>query len=142
MSNSRDFLVPPEVVLPLTESECRDLLRSATFGRVGMTSGGLPAILPVRYSYDDGAITFGTGDGSKFRAAQSGDVLAFEIDSYDFETGAGWSVLALGRASVLTSEHDGAGVPPLDGARDGSARNHYVRLSCEMITGRRLARLE
>lgn len=142
MSSKGDFLATPEAVLPLTEAECRDLLRAATVGRVGMTSGGLPAILPVRYSYDDDVISFRTGEGSKLRAAQSGDVLAFEIDAYDLETGNGWSVLALGRASVLTTEVDDSGGPQLDGAGDGSARKHYVRLSCEMITGRRLVRLE
>lgn len=129
MSSSGEILSEIETVLPLTEAECRDLLRSSTFGRVGMTSGGLPAILPVRFAYDEDVITFRTGDGSKLRAAQSGDVLAFEIDTYDFEAGEGWSVLAVGRASVLSTD-----------AVDGNLRNHYVRLCCEMISGRRLVR--
>ena len=45
-----------------------------------------PIILPVRYVYADDAITFRTGAGTKLRAAESGDVLAFEVDAYDAET--------------------------------------------------------
>ena len=123
----------------MAESECRSLLASRTFGRVGVTSGGLPVILPVRYLYADGAITFRTGGGTKLRAAESGDVLAFEVDSYDTEMSAGWSVLVLGRATVLTTEHEHDGLPTIDPPRQGETRSHYVRLHCELITGRRLA---
>jgi nitroimidazol reductase NimA-like FMN-containing flavoprotein (pyridoxamine 5'-phosphate oxidase superfamily) len=106
---------------------------------VGVTSGGLPVILPVRYLYETGAITFRTGSGTKLRAAQQGDVLAFEVDAYDAETKHGWSVLVLGRASVLTTEHEHAGIPTLDAPDPDSLNNHYVRLGCELITGRRMS---
>jgi nitroimidazol reductase NimA-like FMN-containing flavoprotein (pyridoxamine 5'-phosphate oxidase superfamily) len=118
-------LLDSELLDALTEAECRHLLRSRTFGRVGVTSGGLPVILPVRYYYEGDAITFRTGEGTKLRAAQSGDVLAFQVDAYDSETCEGWSVLVLGRASVLTTEHE----------------NHYVRMGCELVTGRVLTRV-
>ena len=70
-----------------------------TPGRVGVTSGGLPVIFPVRYLFAENAITFRTGGGTKLRAAESGDVLAFQVDAYDTETNEGWSVLVLGRAT-------------------------------------------
>ena len=120
----------------LTEAECRRLLTTQTLGRVGITSGGLPCILPVCYLYDDGAIVFRTGTGTKLRAAVSGDVLAFEVDAYDPVAGRGWSVLVLGRASVVTTEHEHPGLPTLDGPQPTGARNHYVRLYCELVTGR------
>ena len=126
----------------LSESECRRLLGSHTLGRVGVTSGGLPRIFPVCYVYDEGAIVFRTGTGSKLRAAASGDVLAFEVDSYDPHSGQGWSVLVLGRAAVITTEHEHAGLPTLDGSRVGGARNHYVRLHCEMVSGRTITTSE
>src|SRR5882724_11761702 len=87
----------------LADAECRRLLATQTLGRVGITSGGLPCILPVCYVYDRGAIVFRTGAGTKLRAASSGDVLAFEVDSFDPVNGVGWSVLVLGRASVITT---------------------------------------
>lgn len=138
MLDAHDFRSPDEFVDSLTESECRALLATRTFGRVGVTSGGLPVILPVRYHYDGLAVTFRTAGGTKLRAAQGGDVLAFEIDSFDPVTLDGWSVLVLGRASVLTTEHEDDGLPTLDPSDAVTLRNHYVRLSCELVTGRRL----
>jgi nitroimidazol reductase NimA-like FMN-containing flavoprotein (pyridoxamine 5'-phosphate oxidase superfamily) len=114
-----------DVIDPLSEAECRRLLGCHTLGRVGMTSGGLPLILPVHYVYDDGVIVFRTGEGTKLRAAASGDVLAFEVDTYDAESGQGWSVMVLGRATIFTTEQ----TPSV-------GRSHYVRLFCELVTGR------
>ncbi len=121
----------------LPEAECRRLLACHTLGRVGITSGGLPLILPVHYVYDDGVIVFRTGAGTKLRAAANGDVLAFEVDTYDAQSGRGWSVLVLGRATVVTTAHEqGDGFPILDEAVSGEERRHYVRLFCELVTGR------
>jgi nitroimidazol reductase NimA-like FMN-containing flavoprotein (pyridoxamine 5'-phosphate oxidase superfamily) len=120
----------------LSEIECRRWLGTHTIGRVGVTSGGLPHILPVCYLYDDGCVVFRTGAGTKLRAAASGDVLAFEVDHFDAILGRGWSVMALGRASIVTTEHEHDGLPTLDGPLSSGERNHYVRLRCELITGR------
>ena len=132
------MLTPGDVFDSLTESECRNLLATRTFGRVGVTSGGLPVIFPVLYVYADNAITFRTGGGTKLRAAESGDVLAFEVDAYDIGTDEGWSVLVRGRATVLTTEHEQDDLPTLDATRADDRRGHYVRLRCELVTGRRL----
>ena len=123
MTDSRSLQTSMETLDAISDAECRRLLGTQTLGRVGITSGGLPHILPVRYLYDDGAIEFRTGAGSKLRAAVSGDVLAFEVDSFEPESGRGWSVLVLGRASVI-------------GLRGASERDYDVRLRCEMVTGR------
>jgi uncharacterized protein len=139
MTDARGFLAHGDVFDCLTETECRTLLATRTFGRVGVTSGGLPVIFPVRYTYVDGAITFRTGSGTKLRAAESGDVLAFEVDAYDTETSQGWSVLALGRATVLTTQHEHEDLPTLDAPSAENPRSHYVRLHCELLTGRKMA---
>lgn len=120
----------------LSESQCRALLGTHVFGRVAITHAGLPCMLPIRYVYDDGAIVFRTGTGTKLRAAADGDVLAFQIDDYDPESGRGWSVLVLGRASVLTTAPGRGALPTVDGHRYDGERNHYVRLHCEIVTGR------
>lgn len=135
MSTTNAFYPTSNVIDPLTDAECRRLLGNHTLGRVGITSGGLPLILPVHYLYDDGVIIFRTGAGTKLRAAANGDVLAFEVDAYDGESGQGWSVMVLGRATVVTTEHEHEGLPTFDPSTDGD-RNHYVRLFCEMVTGR------
>ena len=140
MTDARAFSTHGDGFDSLTETECRNLLATRTFGRVGVTSGGLPVIFPVLYVYADNAITFRTGGGTKLRAAESGDVLAFEVDSYDREKAEGWSVLVLGRATVLTTEHEHDDLPTLDAASADDRRGHYVRLRCELVTGRRLPR--
>ncbi|MDQ1574429.1 MAG: hypothetical protein QOH44_1988 [Actinomycetota bacterium] len=115
MPETHAFIPTNDAVDFLSEAECRRLLGTQTLGRVGITDGGLPLIVPVRYLYDDGVIVFRAGAGTKVGAAKSGDVLAFEVDTYDAESGRGWSVLVLGRASV---------------------RNDSVHLFCELVTGR------
>ncbi len=124
----------------LTERQCEEFLGSATFGRIGVTIGGLPVILPVNYAYIDRSVLFRTRDGAKLRAANRGTVVAFEIDDFDRVTASGWSVLVIGRASEIVegSEFsdliDASIVPSALGDRD-----HLVRIASELITGRRLA---
>jgi hypothetical protein len=47
----------------------------------------------------------------------------------------------LGRATVLSAEQEHDGLPAVD-AIQARPRNHDVRLGCEQITGRRIARVE
>jgi uncharacterized protein len=128
----------PDARDALSDAQCRELLGTQIFGRVGITSGRLPCILPACYVYEKGAIVFRTGAGTKLRAAVSGDVLAFQVDDYNRQTGLGWCVLVLGRATVLTTEHEHEGLPTVDGYRYDGERNHYVRLQCELVSGRRI----
>lgn len=121
-----------ELSEPLPESECRALLATRTFGRAGITSGGLPVIVPVRYESSDARITFRTCGRTELRAVASGDVLAFEVDTYDASTGAGWSVLVLGRATITAPVSTPAPTPFSTRGLD-----HGVELGCELISGRR-----
>jgi nitroimidazol reductase NimA-like FMN-containing flavoprotein (pyridoxamine 5'-phosphate oxidase superfamily) len=123
----------------LTEAECRSLLASGSIGRVGVTVGALPVILPVNYAYVDGAIVFRTAEGTKLRAAVDRAVIAFEVDEYDEALQHGWSVLAVGQASEVADEAELATFRALGLApwADGT-RTHYVRLVPEMLTGRRI----
>jgi nitroimidazol reductase NimA-like FMN-containing flavoprotein (pyridoxamine 5'-phosphate oxidase superfamily) len=117
----------------LTEEQCRDLLPTLQLGRVGITLGGLPVILPVNYAYVDDAILFRTGEGTKLRAIATGSVIAFEVDAWDAETRTGWSVLAIGRAEEIDRLDGDAPEPVADGDR-----SHCVRLQPEMLSGRRI----
>jgi nitroimidazol reductase NimA-like FMN-containing flavoprotein (pyridoxamine 5'-phosphate oxidase superfamily) len=123
----------------LAEAECRRLLGTRALGRVGLTSGALPMIMPVEYVYDQGVITFRTEHDTKLVAAVHGAVLAFEVDAYDPKSGTGWTVHVLGRATVLGAEYETTPIPTLDGERADGRRRHYVRLHCEIVSGRRLA---
>jgi nitroimidazol reductase NimA-like FMN-containing flavoprotein (pyridoxamine 5'-phosphate oxidase superfamily) len=108
----------------LSEEECRTLLRSRTLGRVAFVSGAVPIIVPVEYAYDESSITFNAEHDAKLRATAPGDVLAFEIDVYDPESGDVASVHVLGRTSIFSH-------PP-----DAAPQSSYVRLHCEIVEGR------
>ncbi len=123
----------------LTTEECLDLLAPGGVGRVGVTFAGLPVIMPVNYAYVDGEVVFRTGEGTKLNAATARAVVAFEVDAYDPGSAAGWSVLVIGRSSVVTDPTELAHLDDYEITPwAGGTRNNYVRLRPELITGRRI----
>src|ERR1700704_7043983 len=99
MVREETFALPNSAHGEISDADCRLLLATRTLGRVGLTSGALPVIMPVEYVYDEGVIVFRTEPDAKLRAAVHGAVLAFEVDAFDPVTGRGWSVLVHGRAT-------------------------------------------
>ncbi len=128
-----------DALVVMDERDCRDHLGRARIGRVGVNVGALPVILPVNYGWVDGDILFRTGEGTKLRAAVDTAVIAFEVDSYDEETGTGWSVLAVGRAYECEdpdaiSRAEELGLAPWANGN----RHHWVRMRPEFVSGRRI----
>lgn len=123
---------------PLDELECRRLLESAQLGRVALTLGALPVILPVHYALLDGDPVFRTDDGAKLKAASAGNILCLETDHDDPERHQGWSVLVTGPAEVLRGDDlERAKRLPL---RPWVGRGDvYVRVRAVMVSGRRVA---
>lgn len=80
----------------LERQECLTLLGRATLGRVALTIGALPTILPVNYLLVDEHVVFRTGVGTKLDAAARGAVVAFEVDDADPLEHTGWSVVVTG----------------------------------------------
>jgi len=70
-------------------------------GRIAVSQGALPLILPVNYAMDGLGIVFRTRQGGLLDRTCRNTIVAFEIDSYDATTRSGWSVLAVGVANVL-----------------------------------------
>jgi nitroimidazol reductase NimA-like FMN-containing flavoprotein (pyridoxamine 5'-phosphate oxidase superfamily) len=118
---------PGDATVALTDAECRVLLRSRTLGRVALVSGALPLIIPVEYVFDESSITFRSGHDIELRSSAPGDVIAFEVDAYDPESGEVASVHVLGRTSVFTEPHASV-----------ARQQEYVRLHCEIVRGRRV----
>ena len=124
----------------LDRAECLRLLAGATFGRVGVTSGALPVVLPVTFRLVGEDIVFSTAPGAKLESATRHAVIAFEVDHFDLISHSGWSVLATGVARPVIDETEEAtlwraGVPRwLSG---GDAR--LVVLGTEWVSGRRLS---
>ena len=90
----------------LTRSECLQLLASASVGRIGITSGALPVILPINYRLDANRILFRTSPGTKLDAATRDAVVAFEVDEIDPVYHSGWSVVVTGIAGEVAPHPD------------------------------------
>ena len=117
---------------------CAELLRRHSFGRVGVTIGGDPVVLPVYYAFVDGDVVFKTDPGTKLIAAVLQTRVAFEVDDAE----AGWSVLVVGRAREVRSPRPelADAEERLAGVWPAGERDRVVRIETERITGRRLRR--
>lgn len=126
----------------LDEGECRRRLASGRLGRVGVSIGSLPAILPVDYRMVGDAIVFRTGPGAKLNAAVNGQVVAFEVEGgLDPVYREGWSVLVVGKAEEVRDPAELADLADLallpQPWADGP-RPHVVRIPVEFVSGRRI----
>ena len=124
----------------LSPSECEQLLARTTVGRVGISIGALPVVLPVNYAMLDGDVVVRTGAGTKLDAALAGAVVAFEVDHVDPIYHEGWSVLVQGRATEIADPADieRARALPLRPWAPGT-RDRFIRIPAEVISGRRIA---
>jgi uncharacterized protein len=124
----------------IDEAESRRLLEMHSFvGRVGFVSQGRVLVLPVNYLVENSEIFFCTGAGTKLSVLRDGAAVAFEVDASRSLYHSGWSVLVSGAASEVTDADD------LERLRRGSLKSwaipsseHWIRITIETITGRRI----
>ncbi|MER6562234.1 pyridoxamine 5'-phosphate oxidase family protein [Streptomyces sp. NPDC001027] len=121
--------------------ECRRLLSTHGVGHIAVSArDGHPAVVPVNYDVVDDAIVFRTAPEST-PAAGIGTEVAFEVDHMDEALSQGWSVLAVGPASVVTDPDavrrltERAHTTPWP----GGAREMWVSIRPSHLTGRRIA---
>jgi nitroimidazol reductase NimA-like FMN-containing flavoprotein (pyridoxamine 5'-phosphate oxidase superfamily) len=123
----------------LDRGECLRLLGTVSLGRVGLSSGALPCVLPVNFRLVGDDIVFRTAAGTKLDAATRHAVVAFEVDDMDPLTHEGWSVMVTGVARAVVDEQELTEVephriphwaPPPDG--------RVVAISTDIVTGRRI----
>ena len=92
----------------LDRDQCLHLLATGGFGRVVGTDCALPAVHPVSFVLDGQEVIFQTTAGSTLAGAV-GDVVAFQADDFDHETGVGWTVTGIGKPyAALDSEQPGS----------------------------------
>jgi nitroimidazol reductase NimA-like FMN-containing flavoprotein (pyridoxamine 5'-phosphate oxidase superfamily) len=123
----------------LDPADCLRLMETVPIGRLVFTEGGLPTVRPVNFVVDGETVVFCTADGDKYRAAERGDVVAFETDSIDAGQQTGWTVTVVGRLSQLT-EAETAEVSvnlPVRSLVPGGWP-HFIRLTIESLRGRRV----
>jgi nitroimidazol reductase NimA-like FMN-containing flavoprotein (pyridoxamine 5'-phosphate oxidase superfamily) len=122
----------------LDRSQCVELLRTALVGRIALSVGALPVVLPVHFAMLDGDVLIRTVAGSRLEAAASNAVVAFEADHVDPLDRAGWSVLVQGVASEITDpdEIERARRVPLEPWLGADGR--YLRIASRLMSGRQL----
>lgn len=127
----------------LSRTECMALLDCGHIGRVGVSLGALPVVLPVNYALLDGDIVIRTRPGTKLDGALAGAVVAFEVDHVDPLYHEGWSVLVQGRAAVIDDPETlaQAGRLPLR-PWVGRGDHRYIAIRAELVSGRRISREE
>ncbi|WP_327714361.1 pyridoxamine 5'-phosphate oxidase family protein [Streptomyces sp. NBC_00490] len=132
-------MYPNDGFRELDRHECLSLLARPRIGRIVHTREALPAVLPVNFGLDDGAVVLRTSAASELVRAIDGVVVAFEADEVDADAQSGWSVVVTGRATVVTdpAEHERLRrVGPRSWAP--SPREVFVRIEPELVTGREL----
>jgi nitroimidazol reductase NimA-like FMN-containing flavoprotein (pyridoxamine 5'-phosphate oxidase superfamily) len=123
----------------LDRAECLHLLSGSVLGRIAVTVGALPVILPVNFLLDGDRILIRTGKGTKLEAATRDAVVAFEVDDVEPFSHSGWSVCVTGRATELRDDEVArvASLPLPHWAPSGT--EHVVAVSVDFVTGRRLS---
>ncbi|MGW0994587.1 DUF1918 domain-containing protein [Streptomyces sp. NPDC002520] len=128
----------------LSMEECRSLLSTHGVGRIAVSApDGRPAVVPVNYDFVDGAIVLRTAPGS-LPAAAAGMEVAFEVDHLDEAMSQGWSVLAVGPASIVT-DPDAVGKLARRAHTTpwaGGEREMWVSIRPTTLTGRRITPAE
>ena len=109
-------------------------------GRVALIDQGEPVILPVNHAMDGEAVVFRTAPGSKLTAADNEMPVAFEVDGFDEDRRAGWSVVVRGKATSVEepaqlARLEALGVSPW---ADLAERSHWVRIRPYLMTGREI----
>ncbi|AVH54729.1 MULTISPECIES: pyridoxamine 5'-phosphate oxidase family protein [Streptomyces] len=121
----------------LDRRECMRLLTQVPVGRIVHTREALPAVLPVNFALDEGAVVVRTSAASELVRAVDGAVVAFEVDEVDATAQSGWSVVVTGPATVVAepAEHERL---LRTGPRSWvpSPEEVFVRIEPELVTGR------
>jgi hypothetical protein len=127
----------PGDLAALGVDECYALLGSTAFGRLAYVArAGVPDVVPVNYCLSGDGVLIRTGSGPKLQAAQRGDTVAFEVDHVDEADRSGWSVVVVGRLSVVEPDEPVTGPAPQPWAT--GPRRHQQRLEPRRVTARPL----
>jgi len=124
----------------LDRAECFRLLDGGGLGRIAVTSGALPLVMPVAYVMDGETIIVATGRGTPLGFATAGAVVGFEVDNLHEHGHSGWTVMVTGVAAEVSDPVEARRLQSLlaDGRDDEDER--LVRISSELISGRRTHR--
>jgi nitroimidazol reductase NimA-like FMN-containing flavoprotein (pyridoxamine 5'-phosphate oxidase superfamily) len=135
-------MLPVDSLRRLSHDECLHLLAGRRLGRVSVSIGALPAILPVNYVLWNDDVVIRTAPGTKLSAALMGAVVGFEVDDTTDDPAGGWSVLVVGHASEIRNLAvlERVRELPLETWAPGQ-RDRFVSIPTEHVSGRAFGRL-
>lgn len=84
----------------LTADECRRLLAGNRIGRLAITVGALPSVVPVQYVLRGDELVLRTPGHHDGADGIDGQVVAFQTDDLDLDRPAAWCVSVTGTARV------------------------------------------
>ena len=124
----------------LDESECLELLDTATVGRMAFVVDGRQHLLPINYVAHESVVYVRTADGTSFARLRDGTDVVFEVDYHDDVFRWGWSVTVHGSIRRVT---DPAALERLETVRRPKAwasgeRDVVLAVSSDEIAGRRV----
>jgi nitroimidazol reductase NimA-like FMN-containing flavoprotein (pyridoxamine 5'-phosphate oxidase superfamily) len=124
----------------LSYAECRALLVRQRAGRIAVATPDGPHIIPLNYSVVGESIVFRTAPFSVLATYGRNTTLAFEVDRFHEERELGWSVVARGRADVVTDPDELTQIRRACAPQPWAAgsRNLYFRLAWKELSGRAL----
>jgi len=127
-------------VIDLSPDQCVQLLRAGIAGRVALSSPDGPHITPVNYSVVGDAIIVRTSPYSVLGTYGRASMLAFEVDQFDHERWRGWSVVARGRADVVTDQVELDRIRAIWEPHPWAAGNRslHLRLRWSELSGRQI----
>jgi nitroimidazol reductase NimA-like FMN-containing flavoprotein (pyridoxamine 5'-phosphate oxidase superfamily) len=132
------------VIEELDENECLELVSPGGIGRIAYVGRFGPAVLPVNYKVQDGAVVFRTAENGpldedlRTGIADADYKVAFEIDDIDTAARRGWSVLIQGPAHHVTgADEDAVRAAGVESWAPGD-RELFVRIVPTRVTGRRV----
>ena len=124
----------------LSRTECLRLVATGAHqglvGRLGISRPGAPLVLPLSFSFVDGAVVVCLGPGRTAEVV-TGALVAFETDRVDPASGEAWAVLVRGLATELSADEVARSAGALPHPRVANPGNRFVRIRPDVVTGRR-----
>jgi uncharacterized protein len=124
----------------LAFDDCVRLLHAGVVGRAAVSTPDGPQIIPMNYAVADEALLLATSPYSALGTYGDGNLIAFEVDHFDYDNHTGWSVVVRGRAEVVSDpdalvkmRRTWAPRPWADGSR-----NLHLRIPWTELSGRSL----
>lgn len=127
----------PGQLVELDESECWEILREHSVGRIAWVVEGRPHIVPVNFLVHDGRIWVRSTPYSQLAQHSRERHVAFEVDEIDGFTRSGTSVVVEGVAEQKAAYELDREVDELQTWAAGN-RPFVIGIDVKMISGRRV----